>query len=66
MARFDLFDAEWSIIAPLLPNKPRSVARVDDRRVMDCIFYVLRTRSPRHDLRSSRATRLNPSMDARL
>jgi transposase len=23
MARFDLSDAEWSIISPLLPNKPR-------------------------------------------
>ncbi|MEQ8743902.1 MAG: IS5/IS1182 family transposase, partial [Parasphingorhabdus sp.] len=29
MARFDLSDAEWSIIVPLLPNKPRGVARVD-------------------------------------
>ena len=23
MARFDLSDQEWSIVAPLLPNKPR-------------------------------------------
>lgn len=30
MARFDLSDAEWRIIEPLLPNKPRGVARVDD------------------------------------
>ena len=34
MARFDLTDFEWSVIAPLLPNKPRGVARVDDRRVL--------------------------------
>ena len=50
MARFDLSDQEWAIIAPLLPNKPRGVARVDDRRVLNGIFYVLRTRSPLRDL----------------
>ena len=27
MARFDLTDFEWSVIAPLLPNKPRGVPR---------------------------------------
>jgi transposase len=27
MARFDLTDFEWSVIAPLLPNKPRGGAR---------------------------------------
>ena len=26
MARFDLTDFEWSVIEPLLPNKPRGVA----------------------------------------
>lgn len=46
MARFDLTDREWSIIAPLLPNKPRGVARTDDRRVLNGIFYALRTGSP--------------------
>jgi len=50
MARFDLTDAEWAIISPLLPNKPRGVARVDDRRVVNGIFYVLRTGSPWRDL----------------
>ena len=50
MARFDLSDAEWRIIAPLLPNKPRGVARVDDQRVLDGIFYILRTASPWRDL----------------
>ncbi|EAQ33435.1 ISBm1, transposase orfA [Nitrobacter sp. Nb-311A] len=34
MARFDLTDFEWSVIQPLLPNKSRGVARVDDRRVL--------------------------------
>ena len=50
MARFDLSDAEWSIIAPLLPNKPRGVPRTDDRRVLNGIFYILRTGSPWRDL----------------
>jgi transposase len=43
MARYDLSDSEWRLIAPLLPNKPRGVPRVDDRRVINGIFYVLRT-----------------------
>ena len=46
MARFDLSDAEWALIKPLLPDKPRGVARVNDRRVLNGIFYVLRTGSP--------------------
>ena len=50
MARFDLSDVEWRLIEPLLPNKPRGVARVDDRRVLNGIFYVLRTGSPWRDL----------------
>ncbi len=50
MARFDLSDAEWAIIEPLLPNKPRGVPRTDDRRVLNAIFYVLRTGSPWRDL----------------
>ncbi len=46
MARFDLTDFEWSIIAPLLPNKPRGVPRVDDRRVLNGIFWRFRTGAP--------------------
>lgn len=34
-ARNELTDEEGAIIAPLLPNKVRSVPRVDDRRVID-------------------------------
>ena len=30
--RYELTDFEWSIIQPLLPNKPRGVPRVDDRK----------------------------------
>lgn len=50
MARYDLSEAEWRLIQPLLPDKPRGVARVDDRRVLNGIFYVLRTGSPWRDL----------------
>jgi transposase len=52
MARYDLSEGEWRLIEPLLPNKPRGVARVDDRRVINGIFYVLRTGSPWRDLPS--------------
>jgi transposase len=34
----ELTDFEWSIIAPLLPNKPRGVSRADDRRVLNGIY----------------------------
>jgi transposase len=50
MARFDLSDTEWAIIHPLLANKPLGVPRVDDRRVVNGIFYILRTGSPWRDL----------------
>jgi transposase len=50
MGRYDLSEAEWRLIEPLLPDKPRGVARVDDRRVINGIFYVLRTGSPWRDL----------------
>ena len=50
MARFDLTDIEWSIISPLLPNKPRGVPRQDDRRILNGIFFILRTGSPWRDL----------------
>ncbi len=52
MARYDLSEVEWRLIESLLPNKPRGVARVDDRRVIKGIFYVLRTGSPWPDLPS--------------
>ena len=50
MARFDLSEQEWAIIAPLLPNKPRGVPRADDRRVLNGIFHILRTGAPWRDL----------------
>ena len=46
MCQYELTDFEWSVIEPLLPNKPRGVPRVDDRRVLNGIFWVLRTGAP--------------------
>jgi transposase len=46
MSRYDLTDFEWRVIEPLLPNKPR----VDDRRVLNGIFWVLRSGAPWRDL----------------
>ena len=48
--RYDLTDFEWSVIQPLLPNRPRGVPRVDDRRVLNGIYWVLRTGAPWRDL----------------
>jgi transposase len=42
MARFDLSDAEWSIISPLLPTaegKKNGGPRPDDRKVLGSIFF---------------------------
>ena len=44
--RYELSDFEWSIIEPLLPNKPRGVPRADDRKVLNGIYWRLRTGSP--------------------
>ena len=32
--RYELTDHEWAAIKPMLPNKPRGVPRVNDRRVL--------------------------------
>ena len=48
--RYELLDFEWSVIAPLLPDKPRGVPRVDDRRVLNGIYWRLRTGSPWADI----------------
>ena len=53
MARFDLSDAEWAIIASLLPGadgKKNGRPRDDDRKVLNGIFFVLRTGTPWRDL----------------
>lgn len=50
MSRFDLTEFEWRVIQPLLPNKPRGNPRVDDRRVLNGIFFRLRSGTPWRDL----------------
>jgi transposase len=50
MARYDLSDSEWKIIEPLLPRKSRGVERVDDRRVLNGIFWRLRSGAPWADI----------------
>src|SRR5271166_750110 len=47
--RFDLSDDEWALLGPLMPKKRKS-ARADDRKIMNAIFYVLRTGMPWRDL----------------
>jgi transposase len=48
--RYELTDYEWAAIKPMLPNKPRGVPRVNDRRVLNGIFWVLRSGAPWRDL----------------
>ena len=48
--RYELSDYEWSVIKPMLPNNPRGVPRVDDRRVLNGIFWVLLSGAPWRDL----------------
>jgi transposase len=38
--RYELSDYEWTVIKPMLPNKPRGVPRVNDRRVLNGIFWI--------------------------
>ena len=48
--RYELNDHEWVAIKPFLPNKPRCVPRVNDRRVLNGIFWVLRSGAPWRDV----------------
>jgi transposase len=47
--RFDVTDEEWALLEPLMP-KSRKSARVDDRKILNAIFYVLRSGMPWRDL----------------
>ena len=47
--RYELADDEWIAIKPMLPNKPRGVPR-NDRRILNGIFWVLRSGAPWRDL----------------
>jgi len=48
--RYEPADYEWVAIKPMLPNKPRGVLRVNDRRILNGIFWVLRSGAPWRDL----------------
>ncbi len=50
MARYDLSDEELRFLVPLLPKHGKGGYRVDDRRVVNGIFYVLRTGASWRDL----------------
>jgi transposase len=53
--RYELTDHEWSAIKPMLPNKPRGVARVNDRRPQwHLLGFTVRgaLAGPARDLRS--------------
>jgi len=48
--RCEFSEHEWTAIKPMLPNEPRGVWWVDDRRVLDGIVWVLRSGAPWRDL----------------
>ena len=48
--RHELSDGEWATIRPMLPKPARGVPRADDRRVLNGIFWVLRSGAPWRDL----------------
>jgi transposase len=48
--RYDLSDFEWNVVEPVLPKGRPGPKRKDDRRVMNGIFWVLRTGAPWRDL----------------
>ena len=48
--RHEPADHEWIAIKPMLSSKPRGVPRVNDRRVLNGTFWVLRSGAPWRDL----------------
>ena len=58
--RYALTDDEWIAIKPMLPNKPRGVPRVCDRRVLNGIFWVLRSGAPWRDCQTT-SVRIQPA-----
>jgi hypothetical protein len=48
IVRYELSDFEWAAIKPFLPNKSRGVRRVNDRRVLNGIYW--------HDLAAPSST----------
>lgn len=54
--RYELNDDKWTAIKPMLPNKPRGVHRVNDRRVLNGIFWVLRSTADKRDFGTHRTS----------
>lgn len=48
--RYEFGEHEWTAIEPMLPNKPCGVWRINDRRMLDGISWVLRSGAPWRDL----------------
>ena len=51
----DLTDEQWEVVKPLIPVPPkrsdgRGRPRVDDRKILDAILWVMRTGAPWHDM----------------
>ncbi len=55
-------DYEWAAIGPLLPNKPRGMPRVDDRRVLNGIFWAVRSGATRRDLAENSGPYTTPNI----
>lgn len=50
---YELSDYEWGSIRSLLPNRPRGVPRMDDRCILNGIFWILRSGAPWRNLPQS-------------
>ena len=52
MSRSNMSALEWEFMKCVLPNNSRGVKRVDERRIINGIFYALRVGCPWRDLPS--------------
>lgn len=48
--RYGMRDFEWSVIEALLPKGQPGPKRINDQRILNGIFWVLRTGAPWRDL----------------
>ena len=48
--RYDLNNLEWAVTKPMLPNKPRGVPPVNDRRDLNGICWLLQSVAPWRNL----------------